>query len=77
SGDGEIYHLEVNDGSLNLQDSAYSSYLPSSYTLSKSQYWGGWPAILTMWGTSSQNYINFSNAKLINLQRTALNKPGY
>ncbi len=77
SGDGEIYHLEVNDGSLNLQDSAYSSYLPSSYTLSKSQYWGGWPAILTMWGTSSQNYINFNNAKLINLQRTALNKPGY
>ncbi len=77
SGDGEIYHLEVNDGSLNLQDSSYSSYLPSSYTLSKSQYWGGWPAILTMWGTSSQNYINFNNAKLINLQRTALNKPGY
>ncbi|MGI1820453.1 Rib/alpha-like domain-containing protein, partial [Lactobacillus johnsonii] len=77
SGDGEIYHLEVNDGSLNLQDSAYSSYLPTSYTLSKSQYWGGWPAILTMWGTSSQNYINFNNAKLINLQRTALNKPGY
>ena len=38
---------------------------------------GGWPAILTMWGTSSQNYINFNNAKLINLQRTALNKPGY
>ncbi|MCC4420678.1 YPDG domain-containing protein, partial [Limosilactobacillus reuteri] len=77
SGNGEIYHLEVNSGSLNLQDSAYSSYLPSSYTLSKSQYWGGWPAILTMWGTSSQNYINFNNAKLINLQRTAPNKPGY
>ncbi|QDR71697.1 YSIRK-type signal peptide-containing protein [Limosilactobacillus reuteri] len=76
-GNGEIYHLEVNSGSLNLQDSAYSSYLPSSYTLSKSQYWGGWPAILTMWGTSSQNYINFNNAKLINLQRTAPNKPGY
>ena len=32
---------------------------------------------MTMWGTSSQNYINFNNAKLINLQRTALNKPGY
>ncbi|WP_156249945.1 Rib/alpha-like domain-containing protein [Limosilactobacillus reuteri] len=77
SGNGEIYHLEVNSGSLNLQDSAYSSYLPSSYTLSKSQYSGGWPAILTMWGTSSQNYINFNNAKLINLQRTAPNKPGY
>ena len=77
SGNGEIYHLEVNSGSLNLQDSAYSSYLPSSYTLSKSQYSGGWPAILTMWGTSSQNYINFNNAKLINLQRTASNKPGY
>lgn len=27
SGTGEIYHLEVNSGSLNLQDSAYSSYL--------------------------------------------------
>ncbi|MRH72900.1 YSIRK-type signal peptide-containing protein [Lactobacillus reuteri] len=77
SGNGEIYHLEVNSGSLNLQDSAYSSYLPSSYTLSKSQYSGGWPAILTMWGTSSQNYLNFNNAKLINLQRTAPNKPGY
>ena len=77
SGDGEIYHLEVNGGSLNLQDSAYSSYLPSSYTLSKSQYWSGWPAILTMWGTSSQDYLNFNNAKLINLQRTAPNKPGY
>ena len=76
-GSGEIYHLDVNGGSLNLQDSAYSSFLPSSYTLSKSQYWGGWPAILTMWGTSSQDYINFNNAKLINLQRTALNKPGY
>ncbi len=77
SGNGEIYHLEVNSGSLNLQDSAYSSFLPSSYTLSKSQYSGGWPAILTMWGTSSQNYLNFNNAKLINLQRTAPNKPGY
>ena len=77
SGTGEIYHLNVNGGSLNLQDSAYSSFLPSSYTLSKSQYSDGWPAILTMWGTSSQNYINFNNAKLINLQRTALNKPGY
>ncbi|MCC4349236.1 YPDG domain-containing protein [Limosilactobacillus reuteri] len=77
SGNGEIYHLEVNSGSLNLQDSAYSSFLPSSYTLSKNQYSGGWPAILTMWGTSSQNYLNFNNAKLINLQRTAPNKPGY
>ena len=77
SGDGEIYHLEVNGGSLNLQDSAYSSYLPSSYTLSKGQYSNGWPAILTMWGTSSQDYLNFNNAKLINLQRTAPNKPGY
>ena len=77
SGDGEIYHLEVNGGSLNLQDSAYSSYLPSSYTLSKGDYSNGWPAILTMWGTSSQDYLNFNNAKLINLQRTAPNKPGY
>ena len=77
SGTGQIYHLEVNGGSLNLQDSAYSSFLPSSYTLSKGQYSDGWPAILTMWGTSSQNYLNFNNAKLINLQRTAPNKPGY
>lgn len=77
SGDGEIYHLEVNGGSLNLQDSAYSSYLPSSYTLSKGDYSNGWPAILTMWGTSSQDYLNFNNAKLINLQRTTPNKPGY
>ncbi|MCD7138764.1 YPDG domain-containing protein, partial [Limosilactobacillus balticus] len=77
SGTGQIYHLEVNGGSLNLQDSAYSSYLPSSYTLSKDDYSDGWPAILTMWGTSSQNYLNFNNAKLVNLQRTTPNKPGY
>ena len=74
---GNIYHLNINGGSLNLVDSAYSSYLPASYTLSKASYTNGWPAILTMWGTSSQNYINFNNAKLINLQRTAANKPGY
>ena len=74
---GATYHLDVNGGSLDLEDSSYSSYLPDTYTLTKGSYRNGWPAILTMWGSSSQNYINFTNAKLVNLQRTAANKPGY
>ena len=74
---GNIYNFEVNGGSVNLQDSAYSTYLPSAYSLSKSKYTNGWAGLLTMWGTSGQNYINFNNAKLINLQRTAEGKPGY
>ncbi|WP_298493180.1 Rib/alpha-like domain-containing protein, partial [uncultured Lactobacillus sp.] len=77
NGTGDTYHLNINGGSLNLVDSAYSDYLPTSYTLNKGSYSNGWPAILTMWGTSSQDYVNFNNAKLINLQRTAANKPGY
>ena len=74
---GATYHLDVNGGSLDLEDSSYSSYLPDTYTLTKGSYRNGWPAILTMWGSSSQNYINFTNVKLVNLQRTAANKPGY
>ncbi|MBC8743889.1 YSIRK-type signal peptide-containing protein [Lactobacillus sp. Marseille-P7033] len=76
-GTGQSYLFEVNGGSVNLQDSAYSTYLPSTYSLSKSKYTNGWAGLLTMWGSSSQDYINFNNAKLINLQRTADGKPGY
>jgi LPXTG-motif cell wall-anchored protein len=74
SNSSSTYHFEVDGGSLDLEDSAYSNYLPETYSLkydnSKSN---GWPALLTMWGTSSFDYINFNNAKLINLQR----KQGY
>lgn len=50
---GATYHLDVNGGSLDLEDSSYSSYLPDTYTLTKGSYRNGWPAILTMWGSSS------------------------
>lgn len=48
---GNTYHLDVNGGSLDLEDSSYSGYLPTSYTLSIGSYRAAWPAILTMWGT--------------------------
>lgn len=74
---GNSYHLLVNGGTLDLEDSAYSNLLPKEYTLTKNEYKNGWPGILTMWGTSSSDEISFNNAKMIKLVRTANNKPGY
>ena len=78
-GNGQTYHFEVNGGSLILHDSAYSSLLPDQYTLAKAGNYGeGWPGLLTMWGTSSYNYVNFTDAKYIDLERNSEgHKAGY
>ncbi|MFY0446225.1 Rib/alpha-like domain-containing protein [Lactobacillus gasseri] len=79
SGNGQTYHFEVNGGSLILHDSAYSSLLPDQYTLAKAGKYGeSWPGLLTMWGTSSYNYVNFTDAKYIDLERNSEgHKAGY
>lgn len=79
NGNGQTYHFEVNGGSLILHDSAYSSLLPDQYTLAKAGKYGeGWPGLLTMWGTSSYNYVNFTDAKYIDLERNSEgHKAGY
>ena len=72
NGLGDKYHFEVNGGSLILHDSAYSSLLPDQYTLAKvGKYGEAWPGLLTMWGTSSYNYVNFTDAKYIDLERNS------
>ena len=72
NGLGDKYHFEVNGGSLILHDSAYSSLLPDQYTLAKvGKYGEAWPGLLTMWGTSSYNYVNFIDAKYIDLERNS------
>ena len=72
NGNGQTYHFEVNGGSLILHDSAYSSLLPDQYTLAKvGKYGEAWPGLLTMWGTSSYNYVNFTDAKYIDLERNS------
>ncbi|MBB1078355.1 YSIRK-type signal peptide-containing protein [Limosilactobacillus sp. STM2_1] len=68
NGPKEAYNFTVNGGSVMLKDSANSNRWPSSVT--KGNYTIGWPGILTMWGTGSQNYITFNNAKKITLERT-------
>ena len=65
---GNNYHLLVNGGSVDLQDSANSSLWPT--TAASNNYQEGWPGIITMWGTSSTDQIQFTNPKLVNIVRT-------
>ncbi|MBC8743890.1 YSIRK-type signal peptide-containing protein [Lactobacillus sp. Marseille-P7033] len=65
---GNNYHLLVNGGSLDLQDSANSDLWPT--TAVSNNYQLGWPGIITMWGTSSTDQIQFTNPKLVNIIRT-------
>lgn len=74
SGLGNSYHLFVNGGSLDLQDSANSTLWPSTAT--SSDYSSGWPGILTTWGTSSTNQVQFTNPKLVNIVRTNVTSRG-
>ncbi|MRN06690.1 LPXTG cell wall anchor domain-containing protein [Lactobacillus sp. 0.1XD8-4] len=71
---GNNYHLLVDGGSLDLQDSANSDLWPSTAT--SSNYSSGWPGILTTWGTSSTNQVQFTNPKLVNIVRTNVTSRG-
>ena len=64
----DTYNLTVNGGTLDLVDATNSGLWPTTYA--GGQYKEGWPGILSMWGTSSQDHVQFNNAKLINISRT-------
>lgn len=64
----DTYNLTVNGGTLDLVDATNSGLWPTTYA--GGQYKEGWPGILSMWGTSSQDHVQFNNARLINISRT-------
>lgn len=71
------FYFTVNGGSVDLEDSAYSTRLPSTYSTRTPS--AGWPGILTFWGVGAGDHLNFNDAKLITIERTGNNatKPGY